>query len=83
MLPRHGVGATLLSAAADEGQGQLSYLPQALMAQGGEECRGGHLSLAHATLWQMSNGTALLCSQLQGWLPYTSTDEVDSIVLPR
>lgn len=61
MLSRHGIGATLWSVAADEGQKQLSHafdLRAALLPASGLDGQGqrGHLSPTHADTRQMRNG---------------------------
>lgn len=70
VLPMQGAGVALLGAAAREGQGLLSHLPQ--MARGE---RGRALAtMAGADL-------PLPCSQ--GWLTHAPANRVSSTMLPR
>lgn len=87
MLPRPSVGATLLIATANEGQGttllllgsqgQLVYLPQALKGWEASHPYPGH----HKEMSNGDNSLMLTTSELE--LAHAATNRVSSTMLPR
>lgn len=88
MLSRHGIGATLWSVAADEGQKQLSHafdFRATLLPASGLDGQGqrGHLSPTHADTRQMRNGGRSSILTSLGLAVHTSDNRSSSAVLPR